>query len=140
MHYMCRVCTRVCSKDLLPSAICRLRHGQAGMTTLINRTYIVIKHLGSGTSGQVKLAFNLRSKKLVAIKAVRKSGSAMALACSGGGGRPHPCSSDGRELSAGASLRASALSRGWRSLAGSALRRSNSSTAANCNCECAVHS
>ncbi len=43
------------------------------MTTLINRTYIVIKHLGSGTYGQVKLAFNLKDKKLYAIKACRKS-------------------------------------------------------------------
>lgn len=40
---------------------------------LINRTYIVIKHLGSGTHGQVKLAFNLRERKLYAIKACRKS-------------------------------------------------------------------
>lgn len=60
------------------------------MTTLINRTYIVIKHLGSGTSGQVKLALNLRSKKLVAIKAVRKGGAA------GGLGRDGARSYDGR--------------------------------------------
>ncbi|KXZ44054.1 hypothetical protein GPECTOR_74g668 [Gonium pectorale] len=53
----------------------RLSVCKAGITILINRTYIVIKHLGSGSSGQVKLAFNLRSKKLVAIKAVRKAGS-----------------------------------------------------------------
>lgn len=46
---------------------------QAGVTTIINRTYIVIKHLGSGTYGQVKLAFNLRDRKLYAIKACRKS-------------------------------------------------------------------
>jgi hypothetical protein len=46
---------------------------QAGVTTLINRTYIVIKHLGSGTYGQVKLAFNLRDRKLYAIKLCRKS-------------------------------------------------------------------
>lgn len=58
------------------------------MTILINRTYIVIKHLGSGTSGQVKLAFNLRSKKLVAIKAVRKSH------CGAGG---HPLSHASRD-------------------------------------------
>ncbi|GIL43892.1 hypothetical protein Vafri_1473 [Volvox africanus] len=57
----------------------RLSVCKAGITLLINRTYIVIKHLGSGSSGQVKLAFNLRSKKLVAIKAVRKG------SCGGGG-------------------------------------------------------
>mmetsp|Transcript_35580 Transcript_35580/g.79024 ORF Transcript_35580/g.79024 Transcript_35580/m.79024 type:complete len:994 (+) Transcript_35580:258-3239(+) len=46
---------------------------KAGVTTLINRTYIVIKHLGSGTYGRVKLAFNLRDRKLYAIKACKKS-------------------------------------------------------------------
>jgi hypothetical protein len=46
---------------------------QAGVTTLINRKYVVIKHLGSGTYGQVKLAFNLIDKKLYAVKACRKS-------------------------------------------------------------------
>eukprot|EP00798_Chlamydomonas_sp_ICE-L_P006731 gene6729-3401_t len=51
----------------------RLQVSKAGVTTLINRTYIVIKHIGSGTYGQVKLAFNLRDKKLYAIKACRKS-------------------------------------------------------------------
>ncbi|EFJ43467.1 hypothetical protein VOLCADRAFT_96321 [Volvox carteri f. nagariensis] len=60
----------------------RLSVCKAGITLLINRTYIVIKHLGSGSSGQVKLAFNLRSKKLVAIKAVRKGSGGG----SGGGG------------------------------------------------------
>ena len=70
----------------LPCAL----HLQAGVTTLINRTYIVIKHLGSGTYGQVKLAFNLRDKKLYAIKACRKSqlGVNLAVPCrSGGSGR-----------------------------------------------------
>ncbi len=43
------------------------------MTTLINRTYIVVKHLGSGTYGQVKLAFNIKDRKLYAIKSCRKS-------------------------------------------------------------------
>ena len=39
----------------------------------IMQTYVVIKHLGTGTYGQVKLAFNLKDKKLYAIKACRKS-------------------------------------------------------------------
>ena len=46
---------------------------QAGVTTLINRTYMVIKHLGSGTYGQVKLTFNLSDRKLYAMKAIKKS-------------------------------------------------------------------
>lgn len=46
---------------------------KAGYTTLINKTYIVIKHLGSGTYGQVKLCFNIRDRKLYAVKSCRKS-------------------------------------------------------------------
>lgn len=46
---------------------------KAGYTTLINKTYIVIKHLGSGTYGQVKLCFNVRDRKLYAVKSCRKS-------------------------------------------------------------------
>ena len=99
------------------------------MTTLINRTYIVIKHLGSGTSGQVKLALNLRSKKLVAIKAVRKSASGGAMALAVAPGRLQPCSSDGMELPAGPSGRPpSALHKGWRSLS---LRRTTRVSATN---------
>eukprot|EP00798_Chlamydomonas_sp_ICE-L_P030160 gene30160-35140_t len=51
----------------------RLQVSKAGVTTLINRTYMVVKHLGSGTYGQVKLAFNIRDKKLYAVKACKKS-------------------------------------------------------------------
>lgn len=40
---------------------------------LINRTYMVVRHLGTGTYGQVKLAFNLKDRKLYAIKTCRKS-------------------------------------------------------------------
>ena len=34
---------------------------------------MVIKHLGSGTYGQVKLTFNLSDRKLYAMKAIKKS-------------------------------------------------------------------
>ncbi|GAX82381.1 hypothetical protein CEUSTIGMA_g9809.t1 [Chlamydomonas eustigma] len=56
-----------------PTTTARLQICKAGVTTLINRKYVVIKHLGSGTYGQVKLAFNLLDKKLYAVKACRKS-------------------------------------------------------------------
>ena len=51
----------------------KLLVSKAASTTLINKTYMVVKHLGTGTSGQVKLSFNLKDKKLYAIKACRKS-------------------------------------------------------------------
>eukprot|EP00955_Chlamydomonas_euryale_P072602 361448-Chlamydomonas_euryale.AAC.2 len=46
---------------------------QDGGMMLINGKYVVVKHLGTGTFGQVKLAFNLDDNKLYAIKACRKS-------------------------------------------------------------------
>jgi hypothetical protein len=46
---------------------------QSGQTMLINHKYIVIKHLGSGTFGQVKLSFSLADRRLYAIKACLKS-------------------------------------------------------------------
>ncbi|KAG2495613.1 hypothetical protein HYH03_006213 [Edaphochlamys debaryana] len=85
----------------------RLSVCKAGITLLINRTYIVIKHLGSGTSGQVKLAFNLRSKKLVAIKAVRKNGGGPGHLSGGRDARSY----DGR-TGLGSLSRNSGLSRG----------------------------
>lgn len=70
------VSANACTFLLQPCMLTTAVHAtctQAGVTTLINRTYIVIKHLGSGTYGQVKLAFNLKDRKLYAIKACRKS-------------------------------------------------------------------
>ncbi|GLI69971.1 hypothetical protein VaNZ11_014623 [Volvox africanus] len=134
----------------------RLSVCKAGITLLINRTYIVIKHLGSGSSGQVKLAFNLRSKKLVAIKAVRKA-SCGGVGSHGMLGARDARSYDGRNshgsLGGGGGLTASHTvgvltcglgasscgpaggggngggGRGWRSITPSSflLRRSNSS-------------
>ncbi|GFH06067.1 uncharacterized protein HaLaN_00635, partial [Haematococcus lacustris] len=65
----------------------RLQVTKAGVTMLINRTYIVIKHLGSGTYGQVKLAFNLRNRKLYAIKSLHKPACLAAMATSLSRGR-----------------------------------------------------
>lgn len=46
---------------------------QAGSTTIVNKTYITIKHLGSGTFGRVMLCFNVYDQRLYAIKICRKS-------------------------------------------------------------------
>jgi serine/threonine protein kinase len=46
---------------------------QAGSTTIVNKTYITIKHLGSGTFGRVMLCFNVYDQRLYAIKVCRKS-------------------------------------------------------------------
>jgi hypothetical protein len=66
-----------CTTSLLPEPHLPGAHThactQAGLSLLINKTYIVIKHLGTGTHGQVKLAFNLKDRKLYAIKMCRKS-------------------------------------------------------------------
>ncbi|GFR39852.1 hypothetical protein Agub_g349 [Astrephomene gubernaculifera] len=97
-----RTSTDICSAFNVTTTE-RLSVCKAGITILINRTYIVIKHLGSGTSGQVKLALNVRSKKLVAIKAVRKS-SACGFGAGGGGRDCDARSCDGRGSAGGGLL------------------------------------
>ena len=61
----------------------KLSISKAASTMLINKTYVVVKHLGMGTFGQVKLSFSLKDKKLYAIKACRKS----QLGCPSGSSR-----------------------------------------------------
>ena len=79
-------------------ASCSMQH--AGLTfptspPCVLKTYVVIKHLGTGTFGQVKLAFSLKDKKLYAIKSCKKSrmglpGSSSRPGGSGGSRWGHP--------------------------------------------------
>ncbi|KAI8475025.1 MAG: kinase-like domain-containing protein [Monoraphidium minutum] len=46
---------------------------KAAGTTILNSTYVTIKHLGSGTFGRVMLCFNVYDQRLYAIKFCRKS-------------------------------------------------------------------
>lgn len=46
---------------------------KAGQTTIVNKKYLTIKHLGSGTFGRVMLCLNIEDQKLYAVKICRKS-------------------------------------------------------------------
>lgn len=52
---------------------------KAGQTLVVNKTYVTIKHLGSGTFGRVMLCFNVFDQRLYAIKACRKSQFAQSV-------------------------------------------------------------
>jgi serine/threonine protein kinase len=70
---------------------------QAGSTTIVNKTYITIKHLGSGTFGRVMLCFNVYDQRLYAIKVCRKSQFASSMS------RLHSNSRLRRSMAAGGS-------------------------------------
>lgn len=63
------------SIDVQPSTVTtaeKLTISKAGCTTLLNRKYLAIKHLGSGTFGRVTLCLNISNQKLYAVKTCRK--------------------------------------------------------------------
>ncbi|GBF96243.1 calcium calmodulin-dependent kinase [Raphidocelis subcapitata] len=51
----------------------RLTICKAAGTTIVNGTYVTVKHLGSGTFGRVMLCLNLQDQRLYAVKFCRKS-------------------------------------------------------------------
>lgn len=65
--------SRGACRHCIASVLLLLLLPQAGSTTIVNKTYITIKHLGSGTFGRVMLCFNVYDQRLYAIKVCRKS-------------------------------------------------------------------
>lgn len=74
---------------------------KAGHTTIVNKTYITIKHLGSGTFGKVMLCFNVSDHKLYALKICRKSQFASAQNMNGNSRRRRNSYASWAEYSSG---------------------------------------